>query len=115
MDLSAVGPLVQPLVHKLRGSVGVASRCGVCFFVCWLFDEWGNKIPDVAVHSKRFLKAFARSLLDPSPTVRGAAIEAFSVVCKFATPQAMQEVMLLRTHSGPPIPFPVDGTVFLPA
>ena len=101
MVLDAVGPLVQPLVHKLRASVGVASRCGVCFFVCWLFDEWGSKIPEVAIHSKRLLKAFARSLLDPSPTVRGAAIEAFSVVCKFASPQAMQEVMFLPPLGGP--------------
>ncbi|OEH76647.1 hypothetical protein cyc_03395 [Cyclospora cayetanensis] len=93
MDLSAVGSLIPPLVQKLRGSLGVASRCGVCFFVSSLFDEWGAKIPEVSVHAKRLLKALARSLLDPSPTVRGAAIEAFAVVCKFANSKAMQEVL----------------------
>ena len=92
MDLDAVGPLIPPLVQKLRGSVGVASRCGVSFFISWLFAEWGSKIPDVSIHSKRLLRAFARSLLDPSPAVRGAAIEAFAAICKFTDPKAMQEV-----------------------
>lgn len=100
MDLSVVGLLLPPLLQKLRGSIGVASRCGVCSFVCWLFDEWGSKLSEESMHSKRLLKAFARSLLDPSPTVRGAAGEAFSVVCKFATAQAVQEVKLLVECAG---------------